>query len=250
MAVALLRYVGHKATLLLSLSDDAQRTLLANLLVEELGRDEADACLAGFIHERPWMSKSQRDNDRQTALWSKVGCWELELLRQAVAQADGRRRTDLAWFRAFGQWASWLKFKGVQIILDSDAHGLTSESLRADLLCWREAGLAVTLLLPSRSLLGLANLPSSINVHELTWKENELKELLDYRIRKLGSGNISRYFTEEALAAFLAAKPATPRQTGRVWRQLLTGGPATKRYDALRVRALVAVQDAIDSVGL
>jgi|CXWK01.1.fsa_nt_gi hypothetical protein len=237
MAAALLHYVGHKATLLLSLTDNAQRTLLANLLVEELGRDEVDACLAGFIHERPWMSESQSGNEQHRALWPKVGCWELELLRQAVAQADGRRRTDLAWFRAFGQWASWLKFKGIHVILDSDGWGLTSDSLRADLQCWQEAGLAVTLLLPRRSLLGLSNIPSSLNVQELTWKETELKELLDHRSRKLGFGSISQYFTKEALAAFLAAEPATPRQMGRVWRQLLTSNPATGRFEEKAVQA-------------
>lgn len=249
MAEALLHYVGHKATLLLSLSDDAQRTLLANLLVEELGRDEVDACLASFIHGRPWMNESQPDNEQQRILWPKVGCWELELLRQAVAQADGHRRIDLAWFRAFGQWASWLKFKGVHVILDSDGRGLTSDRLRADLQCWQEAGLVVTLLLPSRSLLGLSNTPSSLTVHKLTWKERELKELLDHRIRKLGSGNISQYFTKEALAAFLAAEPATPRQTGQVWRQLLTSGPATERFDKAAVQAALAALAGRDGGG-
>lgn len=241
MAEALMHYVGHKATRLLTLEGEAQRRLLAEVLVAGLGCSEAESRVRTIYNKGTWL-KSANDSD-QRRLWEKVGHWELDLLGEAMQQVSPEQKhSDTPWFAAFNQTTRDLGFHGARLVLDGTSD--LSGELTAALYCWDEAGLPVTMCKPTNSNDPIENnLKGLITIErQLAWTPVQLRQLAAHRLnctKPTRSDALRSLFNskDKALEEFLTLDPSTPRQLGQLWRRMIQGTNVSAPFTAENVAA-------------
>lgn len=236
LAVNLFSFIEHQPSFLTLLNDE-QRNLLAQVIIAELGKEVVLGWLgyASQSHNWKWLEKA-KDDEIKRKIWEAEASTHLKLLRDAVAVSTQHAFSNYQWLIAFTTCLRSLNFENSVHLVFDVGDDFTWDWYDETILCkqhrWTEINLhTTTFSTPNKS--SKANQKNiGLKILELLWNHEQIKDMATWRWEQVFSEKqphrrMPSLFANSVFEVLIQASRGNPRRFIRLWNLLVQNGVKT-----------------------
>jgi len=217
----------------LMLLGDGQKSLVAQILVHEMGKKlvlsrlEANSPLI----KDTWLKDTEKDENKHK-IWKAEAQTHFNLLMAAIKETDNHPLPDAVWLIALRHCVSALKFKDSFLLCidlgQNFSWGWFSTVIEPHHDLWNKYGLhPILFTTPEACDVSKIKLPLSVHVETLGWQKEELEQMLAFRWKVVnGRVSLSEIFQNDAKEELLLRSNGSPRRLIRLWCEILVNRKA------------------------